>query len=146
MVKLVSLYLLGTHKQNFQYSMLNFSWTCFFSKQFQSHCVYKVFSYTKSKSRIGGYCPGGSCLESIIFGVIIRGPIIRRVIIRGNFPGEIVLGSNCLGGNHPVGNYQGGHFPRGQTNIIWCFFSLKFKNSLFRKKLFRCRFLSKRTV
>ena len=33
-----------------------------------------------------------------------------------------------------------------QTNIIWCFFSLKFENSLFSNKLFRCIFRSEKKV
>ena len=31
-----------------------------------------------------------------------------------------------------------------QTNILWCFCSLRFESSLFNNNLFRCLFLSKR--
>ena len=148
MVKLVSLYLLGTHKQNFQYSMLNFSRTCFFFRSSFSLTVFiKFFLTQKSKSRKNW----GTLSRGKLSGPnYLWGNHPRTNYPEGNDPGQF-SGGNCpreqlSGRQSSRGQLSRGHFLRGQTNIIWCFFSLKFKNSLFRKKLFRCRFLSKRTV
>ena len=98
MVKLVSLYLLGTHKQNFQYSMLNFSWTCFFFCSCSLTVFIKFFLTQKSKSR------------KKIWGILSRGKL---------------SGVNYLWGNHPRANYpesnnpgqfSGGNCPREQLS------------------------------
>ena len=125
MVKLVSLYLLGTHKQNFQYSMLNFSRTCFFFRSSFSLTVFiKFFLTQKSKSRKN-------------WGILSRGKLSGPNYLWGNHPrtnypegndpgqfsGEIVRGSNCLGGTHPGGNYQGAIFS-GDKLILFGAFSV----------------------
>ena len=103
----------------------------FFSKQFQSHCIYKIgeviWGQLSSGQSTEGQLSWGKLSRCNNLGQFCRGQSSRRQFSSGQLSGgqfssgSIVLEGNCLVGNHlgsncPGGNYLWGNFPRRQLS------------------------------
>ena len=93
----------------------------FFSKQFQSHCIYKVFSYTnliKSKSSTDLNPKEEKQEEATIDYKVLRFLILREKISRVLFVlGTIFLGAVLLWANCPRSNYAGDKSSERQLSL-----------------------------